>query len=1132
MRTSPVHYIAPSAISMTPNANGSANDIAVHVSQGTKIKVYCDKLQQLDIDPATNSYREWTLAGRNRRLNDPSGTKKFTIYARLAKNDSSNGYLVFSPMSQYTEGERVGEWYEAHSHVTVDGLSVRYDDGSWSETVDDPAYWYVRIGEVSLPENEKRSLTLDTGILGTVQYNEDWHITSDHLPMRVVLGSKIDGEDAGTTPYVPWGKSLALKAGLVLGWEEDANSRVQYWTITRNTGNAAADDAWNYPSDSSDSSSDEDTTGARRMDNGQITLSHARGDGDDFCAAVSAVFTITAWGLTDDSDSSSDEQEPGELASATITVHAETVETYGLEKSVDAVSYDPQTRAYSPADGVGIRVRAKAQDGTVFYLTQSQIQTASLHVYYLPAGQEESDSSDSSSEEETPDELTFTGGRAMLPVAAFAAGKSITLWLENGEQTVLDRTTVAYVRFGEKGQAGDAGTLYQRMYKSTASSSFGPWNSAAQPAAYTDNSNGWRIAPTAISSDARYRWITERTSNDGGTTWTAWTTPVYDAYLSEDGRSINIKGAAVAVIAWGQSLPATADNGDRYLMNNEDVADMSIWDNGTWDDETAQMNDGYMVDGHLWIKVRGSAASALPRWSDVGQVKGDKGDKGDANFLCAVGITSMVVETDREGHAKDDYEVYVPLAAHYGLQDVLSQCTVTFSSDSSVSLSRVGNSIRVAVSDGSSCPAQVTVSITFSHPTYGSQPFSFYVTRVEEGSAGSTGKRCYIAGEYSDSIVYTSNDSETVAVEVPVAGSTDADIYVLSAATNVVSGVHIPPTGNSQSATVWEQGQNRYNLLKTKYLFAAFANLGSFVVEGDYFLSQYGTLVASNGALTPVNASNVSTLFGGKVPYMWFDAADPMAAVNPSLGNYKFRPAKVLNALTGEEWMAAGKVHVSASGDVTMNGVMATDGSFSGTVKASNFYKTLAIASSQGASESQPKTSVLTDNGQPVVWLFFLKVVTVNGVVFPQYSYHTSDEVEAANDIDVYGDALDWQDDAYYHGGTAEYGNCIVCIGAADEVVVTYSDIQVDYVSVVLPRCQDFPGKMVTVRNDMGAIVQHPFYAHVTQCDGESAIAAVYLTMNGYDIASGNSVSYKDVPPGKTAVFYSTGTRWELLSIA
>ena len=106
-RKDTLYYIRPSLIDIVPNANNSPNDLAVYIQRGTKIKVYC---------PASgihcgedNQYQEWTLTGRNRRLNGGSG--KYAIYARITKPAAESGvnsysaYLVFSP---YVLHE--GEW--------------------------------------------------------------------------------------------------------------------------------------------------------------------------------------------------------------------------------------------------------------------------------------------------------------------------------------------------------------------------------------------------------------------------------------------------------------------------------------------------------------------------------------------------------------------------------------------------------------------------------------------------------------------------------------------------------------------------------------------------------------------------------------------------------------------------------------------------------------------------------------------------------------------------------------------------------------------------------------------------------------------------------------------------------------
>jgi len=134
----------------------------------------------------------------------------------------------------------------------------------------------------------------------------------------------------------------------------------------------------------------------------------------------------------------------------------------------------------------------------------------------------------------------------------------------------------------------------------------------------------------------------------------------------------------------------------------------------------------------------------------------------------------------------------------------------------------------------------------------------------DNGGAGSMGKICYIAGEYNDEITYTSNDEQTVAVEVDNGGET-ADVYYLAAGSNVVSGNHIAPTDYGQ--TVWKKGLSNYNLIRTRYLFADFGHLAAFIMTGDWMISQYGVLVDSSGTETVVDGggANPIVLYGNNV---------------------------------------------------------------------------------------------------------------------------------------------------------------------------------------------------------------------------------------------------------------------------
>lgn len=275
-RSSKVHYIAPSAISILPNANGTSSDLAVYVARGTKIKVYSPAA---GIDMEDTTYQEWSLRGRNRHLAE--GSKPYTIYARLSKTMKEDGYLVFAPQKKNAVS---GKWGDKYSCITTDGLSqITRNDGTKAR-VADPDYWYIRLGEVSLPDgNDKRTVDLDTGIVGTDQYNMDWALNPDNPELHVELDCKIDSKDAGQSPIVPLGKALVLTS--LLKGKASIVDTLDHWTIERSTGDDKSDASW-----------PDATRASSFARTGIITLAHDKEEGDDFNGTVVAVFTVRAWG--------------------------------------------------------------------------------------------------------------------------------------------------------------------------------------------------------------------------------------------------------------------------------------------------------------------------------------------------------------------------------------------------------------------------------------------------------------------------------------------------------------------------------------------------------------------------------------------------------------------------------------------------------------------------------------------------------------------------------------------------------------------------------------------------------------------------------------------------------------------
>lgn len=799
MRKSPIYYIAPSSISVTPNANGSQRDLAVYIVPGTKIRVYCPKV---GLTTGGTTFQEWTLKGRNRSLDDAGGTKEYTIYARLPKADKKSGYLVFCPKTQY------GDKYKYLSLDTDDGLAPV---GSNDKYVVSENYWYVRLGDVSLPENGLRTVTLDTGVLGTDEFNTEWALSPEALPLRVELSCTVDDEDVGLNPYVYWEQSLRLVASLVEGWSGTDITRFDHWEITRNSGDSDADADW--------------LTSVRKnafSESGEIILSHAR-DNDDFNGAVATTFTVMAMERNPEYVEGSTTIPPFLLLrSATITVHAETVEKYELALATAIVSYNPQTDSYSPSNGVEVRIRANDQRGDVYELTNKQYADAGLRGYYAPVG---------SAFPQTPN-LIFSGSDdevavTVIPVSAFSGQQSINVRLTNVEGTELMLETIAFVRDGEdskerewiyrkntqegyanttgtangqpvSGQtggiyncyliddfvpdnwtddpsgvisAGDIeytayrdfdktlkrwgafqqpkiwtrygadgadGTIIQRMY---ISNNLSVW-SGTLPADYVDNPSGWRTSPTPVTSSARYRWLTERISNDGGSTWgSGWSYPQIDTYLAEDGTSISIKGSATGVIEWGQELPAGTVSGT-YLMNNGDADNIEVfvmddWSQmiGHWEGYSAEIGDCYIAGTHLYICEREYASGfEAPAWKDLGQIKGEDGT---SPYFADIENEMDSVPCDNEGYTTSAYDKYIGVNLWHG-STAIAVSTLTTTSATGLTITPDANNkrFRVQVQSGVQIAEVNNITISLSGPGSGNHILHFVLNGVRSGEPG------------------------------------------------------------------------------------------------------------------------------------------------------------------------------------------------------------------------------------------------------------------------------------------------------------------------------------------------------------------------------------------------------------
>lgn len=544
-RSSLIHYIAPSAIGITPNVNNSANDLEVYIAQGCKIQVYCPRVG-LDFDAATNKPQEWTLKGRNRRLVSPkSGPSPcpYTIYARLPKNDKGAGYLVFAPKDFLG-----GKWVDKYVYVTdttASGLTKHgYDPvtDEWWPRFKDNENWYFKLGDVSLPENNERTLTIDTGLLGTEEFNNKWALNPDSMPLRIELQSTIADDqqppvtrDGGTTPYVYWGETLILTALLTEGWTGTDIQRFDHWEIRRDSGDTEADAEW------AEAINEDEGEGSFRS-TGIINLIHGRGaeTRDDFNSAVNTTFTVMAMERTDDPEAGG-EPEYAVLKQASFCIMAEVWEGYELSADTLMVTFNPRNGQYSPSGNIKFRIRATDQKSEVFMMTNGQYAAAGLHAEYAPID---------NNQNWTP--ITISGSESAtaegeVPATAFSTHqKSINVRLKNAAMKELDRFTIAFLKDGEDSRERE--WIYRldttAGYSNTTGTIGGdPSHPVSGQTGGVDNCRlvddfvpeNWTDEPTGTSSSHATEYASYRDYDYDNDRWGAFNTPKPWSHYGQDG---------------------------------------------------------------------------------------------------------------------------------------------------------------------------------------------------------------------------------------------------------------------------------------------------------------------------------------------------------------------------------------------------------------------------------------------------------------------------------------------------------------------------------------------------------------------------------------------------------------------
>ena len=398
--------------------------------------------------------------------------------------------------------------------------------------------------------------------------------------------------------------------------------------------------------------------------------------------------------------------------------------------------------------------------------------------------------------------------------------------------SILAKASVAVSKDGENGVGISSVTEY---YLASASSS-----------GVTRNTSGWTTDPTAaaatISSSKKYLWNYEKVTYTDNST--SVTDPVIIGRFGDTGVSISSvkeyylasassSGVTRQTSGWTTdptASAATISSSKKYLWNYEKI---------TYSDNTTAFTDPVIIGTY-----------------------GEKGDDGDNAATAYASPDKISIPCYSGGGVKEESTTSVTFYLSVGDHAVTVRSVSNGARPTGVTVTgRADNAVTITVGTTATASGLAAgVTFTVSGTDDDGKSYSAKVTVALIGAVqgaqgqsitGATGKYCYICGEYSSSLTYVSDSKQTVAVEITGSGNT-VELFVLKASTNVVNGTHYPPldSNGNLNSTYWERGLNAYNLIRTKYLFANFASLGSFIVSGDWMYSQKGAAIKVSTSTT------------------------------------------------------------------------------------------------------------------------------------------------------------------------------------------------------------------------------------------------------------------------------------------
>lgn len=415
-------------------------------------------------------------------------------------------------------------------------------------------------------------------------------------------------------------------------------------------------------------------------------------------------------------------------------------------------------------------------------------------------------------------------------------------------------TTVSYSvsYIGTDGDNGVGISGITEHYKASANSTGETTPSGTSP---TD----WGTNPTpsnpAWDADHPYLWNYEKIAKvdkNGNTTYERTTASVIAIFTKDGDAGKGVDSITNYYAISSKSSGVTKDSG----LNQDESWTTSV------QVPTASKPYLWNYEKITWLNY-GSGSQYT--YTDA-HVIGHFGKDGEDKVSATVSPDKISIPCNTDGSVTSAVTVTLAFTLKHGTTS-LQNPTISATCPTGVSFNASTNELTIgtsATASGIAAGATFTVTKTEGGKTYTATVTVALIGAVKgatgEGNPGKTGRFYWYAGLMRDVGGQSFSASEYQAPYVNIGDENNPLCYAFIGS----DGNYTFPSstsGYTGAPSSWEEMDSEHKFLISEAIFSNYAHLGAFVINKDWMISQYGTLVNSSGTEEPVNASNVATIY-------------------------------------------------------------------------------------------------------------------------------------------------------------------------------------------------------------------------------------------------------------------------------